>query len=733
MAKLGDYRRKRRPEITNEPFGDEAPPSAARGTMSGAYVVHLHDATRRHYDLRLEVGGVLASFAVPRGLSLDPGEKHLAVNTEDHPLEYLDFEDVIPDKQYGAGPMIAWDRGAVEYLEGPAEEEIARGKLDVRLRGMKLRGRFALVKLKKSEKGNEWLLFKKNDEHADPSRDLVTELPRSVFSGLTVEELLRASEIGEEHVRRAFDLGAKRSSTTASRALFAPSRSPLAPSVAGRADGDGWVYDAELDGVRVLATRDDERVTMITEGSSGAATPIEALYPDVVRALRALPVRRAAFDARLVAFDASGHPSLALLAQRVARITKGDMHRATWTTPVVLVVTDILALGEADTRTLPLERRRELLSRLLPELGFLRAAPPLEGPREAIFTFCREHGIEGVVAKKKGSAYGAKGAAVFLPSGIAPRPRAAIDHAAADARVALRKVTLTNRGKQFWPDDAGGYTKGDLADYYGEIAEVILPHLRDRPVILVRYPDGITGKSFYQWNVPPGMPPWVRTMTIEGEDGESKRGFLVDDASTLLYIANLGCIPLHILACRAPLLDQADFFTIDFDVKQSELCHAVTLAVTLRGLLDSIGLPGFPKTSGQTGLHVLVPLGPSQSFETARALADLLGKLLVERHPEIATMERIVSKRGPKVYVDTGQTGKTRAIVAPYSVRAVPFATVSAPLAWDEVKSSLDPRAFTIASLPARVAARGDLLATMTEARPDVTAAVSRLAALVGG
>ena len=199
-SKLGDYRRKRRPEATNEPFGGELPVAASEGTLSGAFVVHLHDATRRHYDLRLEVGGVLASFAVPRGPSLDPDDKALAVKTEDHPIEYLDFEDVIPAKQYGAGPMIAWDRGLVDYLEGPAEEEIAHGKLHVELRGMKLRGRYALVKLAKSAKGDEWLLFKKADEHSSKERDLVEELPRSVLSGLTVDELERADAIGAAHV-----------------------------------------------------------------------------------------------------------------------------------------------------------------------------------------------------------------------------------------------------------------------------------------------------------------------------------------------------------------------------------------------------------------------------------------------------------------------------------------------------------------------------------------------------
>lgn len=718
--KLGVYRDKRSPAATNEPFGDEAPLEPEGRTLGGAFVVHLHDATRRHYDLRLEIGGVLASFAVPRGPSLDPDAKNLAVKTEDHPIEYLEFEDVIPEAQYGAGPMIAWDRGWVDYLEGPAEEEIPRGKLDLRLRGMKLRGRFALVKLKKSAKGDEWLLFKKKDAHADPARDVVSELPRSVLSGLTVEELERRDAIGAAWEREALGLGER----GAAADLFAPGRPPLAVARAGvPSREDGLVYDAELDGVRVLATRDGDLVSLRRPSESGSQRGIEAFYPDVVRALRALPLTRIVIDGELCAFDESGRPSATLLARRAERIARGEPHRAVAEIPVVLVASDLLVAGAADLREAPLERRRALLEKVLPPLGFLRAAPPLEGALARIVASCKALGIAGVVAKRRDGRYDASdGGWVRIGTG-APRTRVEIVHETQD------KVVVSNRRKVFFPED--GLTKGDLCDYYAAIAEAILPHLAARPVILVRYPDGIAGKSFYQWNVPPGMPPWVRTTSLVDEEGTPKRGFLVDDAATLLYIANLACIPVHILACRVPDLAQADFFTIDFDVKQSELRHAITLAKTLRELLDAIGLPGFPKTSGQSGLHVLVPLGPGQSFDTACALAELVGKLLVERHPEIATMERIVKRRGAKVYVDTGQTGASRAIVAPYSVRAVPGARVSTPLAWDEVSPDLDPGRFTIATVPARFARLGDPMRGMLEARPDVARAVAALDALV--
>jgi bifunctional non-homologous end joining protein LigD len=419
----------------------------------------------------------------------------------------------------------------------------------------------------------------------------------------------------------------------------------------------------------------------------------------------------------------------------------GETLRGVTATPVLLVVKDILALDGLDARSLPTVARRSLVTALVPELGYVRAAPALEGDEAQVLARCAALGIAAVVAKPKDAPYAAeKPTWTLVETGAAPRSRTAVDHGGA-----LRKVTVSNREKIFWPAQATtrpavrAYTKGDLVDYYASVADVLCPFLKERPVILVRYPDGIEGKSFFQWRVPAGMPPWIRTLTIRDAEDErvksgaktAKRGFLVEDPSTLVYIANLGCIPLHVLASRARDLGQADFFTIDFDVKQSELRHAITLARTLKGLLDAIGLVGYPKTSGQTGLHVLVPLGAGQTFETARALADLLGRLLVEQHPDLATMERVVARRGPRVYVDTGQTGASRAIVAPYSVRAVPGATVSTPLAWDEVVPELDPRAFTMVTVPERLARRGDLLAGLLAERPDVPRAVATLAEVV--
>src|SRR5262245_33728432 len=175
-TELERYRDKRDPARTNEPFAE--PRAAPGATRVGRFVVHLHDATREHYDVRLEVGGTLKSFAVPRGPSLNPDDKRLAVNTEDHPIEYLEFEAVIPDGNYGAGPMIVWDQGRVRYLEGTAEEGIERGKIDFELAGFKLRGRFALVHTgarRGAAERNQWLLIKKTDAHSSSERDILAE------------------------------------------------------------------------------------------------------------------------------------------------------------------------------------------------------------------------------------------------------------------------------------------------------------------------------------------------------------------------------------------------------------------------------------------------------------------------------------------------------------------------------------------------------------------------------
>ncbi len=294
-------------------------------------------------------------------------------------------------------------------------------------------------------------------------------------------------------------------------------------------------------------------------------------------------------------------------------------------------------------------------------------------------------------------------------------------------------IQVTNGGKVFFPAD--GITKGDVVAYYREIAPRMLPFLRDRPLVLTRYPDGIEGKSFFQKDAPEWRPDWMRTVRIRGEEGgRDLDHFLVDDAEGLAWIANLGTIPIHVWSSRAASLDRPDWCVVDLDPKQAPFAHVVRIARELHALCDGIGLPSYPKTTGQKGLHVLVPLGGAMTHEQARSLGELLARAVEAELPDIATTVRAVQARGGRVYLDFLQNGRGKTIAAPYAVRPMPGAPVSAPLRWSEVNARLDPARFTIRTMPARARALGrDPLAPVLSGRPDLLGALERLRVRVRG
>jgi len=840
-----------------------------------------------HFDLRIEMGGTLASFAVPRGPSLDPADKRLAVQTENHPIEYLDFEDVIPEGNYGAGPMIVWDIGRVQYLEANAEAGERDGKIDFVLSGQKLKGRFALVLTGKGKDSEEraqrqWLLLKKPDEHSRAGEQEITERqPHSVLSGLTITELGQRAEIAAALIEEARALGAPTGNVNT------PELVPMLCSTkGGELQQAGRLYELKLDGVRIIADKHDDNVSLRYR----SLRPAAANYPEVVRAVRTLAPQRLVLDGEIVTFDERGRPSFQRLAPRIHARQPQDIQQARIGVPVNYVVFDLLQLGPYDLRGLPLLERKRLLRKLLPGRGVIWVLDHALNDGRPLFDWCQRQGLEGVVSKLAAGPYrpgpvrtqdwiklkcghedefvvvgwlSGKGSrerlgalelgtwdgerwvyrgrvgsglsdsaiddllrrlqplrraddpavgepmpyqgerffvepqvvvrasylewtpderlrmAVFIgvredidpkscraappqhdpetpeeERALAAAPRAeaaaprtasatpasggsgavgsgAVRSGAGSPSALPSRVALTNLDKIFWPDD--GFTKGDLIAYYAAISDTLLPHLRDRPVMLVRYPDGITGKNFYQWNVPKGTPDWLQTLVLRDEerDGKNVATFLVDSADALMHIANLGCIPLHVLACRRQTLEHCDFLTIDFDLGEQPLHQGVRLALSLREILGELELPGYPKTSGQSGLHVLIPLGPGISFDTAKALVELIGRVLQLRHSDVATMERRVSERRGRVYIDTGQTGRSRTIVAPYSVRAYPGASVSTPLYWEEVHMALDPRLLTMFTVPGRAADRGDPMEGMLRETPDIPKAVARLGKLL--
>jgi bifunctional non-homologous end joining protein LigD len=300
--------------------------------------------------------------------------------------------------------------------------------------------------------------------------------------------------------------------------------------------------------------------------------------------------------------------------------------------------------------------------------------------------------------------------------------------APAPAQEGGRKAALTNLDKVFWPQE--GYTKGDLLEYYRAIAPWFLPYLRDRPLVLTRFPDGIAGKSFFQKDAPEWTPAWIRTARVWSE--ETRRDidhFLVDDVETLLHVVNLGTIPIHDWSSRFPDLARPDWAVVDLDPKGAPFAQVVAIARALHELCESIGLPSFVKTTGQDGLHVMIPLGGQATHQQARDLALVLARQVADELPDIATLARAVQARGGRVYLDCFQNGQGKTIAAPFSARPRPGATASAPLAWREVNARLDPRRFTIRTLPARMRRLGDdPLRPVLDLWPDRVGALGQLA-----
>jgi bifunctional non-homologous end joining protein LigD len=290
------------------------------------------------------------------------------------------------------------------------------------------------------------------------------------------------------------------------------------------------------------------------------------------------------------------------------------------------------------------------------------------------------------------------------------------------AQLPPSRVKLSNPKKILWPED--GIAKQELFDYYRAVSPWLLPYLKDRPLMLTRYPDGIHGKNFFQRSLPKA-PSWVRTVYVDEADQ-----IVCGDLQTLEWIANLAAIPLHVPAGRAGSLDRADWCVIDLDPKTASFEHVVTLALATKRLCDQLGATSFVKTTGSSGLHVLIPLGAKVSHDSAIKLAEVLAAILVARHPAIATVERVIEKRGGKVYVDCYQNGFGRLIASPLCVRPLPGAPVSMPLTWDEVGPKLAPRQFTLRDAITRLEAKGDPMAGVLGTGVVLDDVLARLAKL---
>ncbi|MGH7915210.1 MAG: non-homologous end-joining DNA ligase, partial [Candidatus Binataceae bacterium] len=292
---------------------------------------------------------------------------------------------------------------------------------------------------------------------------------------------------------------------------------------------------------------------------------------------------------------------------------------------------------------------------------------------------------------------------------------------------------ITHPDKIFWPAD--GYTKGDLIDYYESIAPWMLPYLKDRPVMLTRYPDGIEGKSFFQKDAPGFAPQWIRRARIYSQESQREISyFILEDAAALKYIANMGAIPIHIWSSRTPSLGSPDWLLFDIDPKGSTTAAAVRVAQETAAVLRSAGMRPYVKSSGQAGIHVVVGLRSGYTYEQARMFSEAVAQVVVARIPYMATLLRTPAARKGKVYIDYLQLGQGKTIAAPFAVRPQPGAPVSAPLKWNELRSNLDPRKFNITTMPPRMTRLGEdpFLGALTD-QQEIEPALPKIELMLNG
>jgi bifunctional non-homologous end joining protein LigD len=738
--------------------------------------VQRHDARRLHYDFRLEREGALASWAVPKGVPLEPGARALAVHVEDHPLEYGSFEGEIPAGQYGAGTVEIWDDGTYELLE-----EKRNGQLTFELHGRRLHGRWTLVPAHLDGKEENWLLIKGHDEDED-----------EVVQG-SYRPMLASVDTGVPH-------------------------------------GDGWTFEVKFDGYRALAYLRGGECRLVSRNDND----LTGRFPELARALvKAVRSPNAVVDGEVCRIDPSGRTSFSelqqgtgplvyyafdlleldgeplvelplrerkerlrtlldgrvknvafsegfddgdtlfqvakeqdfegVIAKRLASTykvgrrtrdwlkiktentdefvvvgyTRGAGRRAGTFGSLVLAVNEgneLRYVGNVGTGFDDAEIRRllQLLKPLHRETSPFVVVPKMPRVRKGDVQWVEPRLVAQVRYGEwthdghlRHPAYQGIREDKEAAEVTAPQPIEDV------IRKGKRELRLSNLDKPFWPEE--GITKGDLLRYYRTVAPVLLPHLKDRPFTMRRYPDGAYGQAFFQKDAPKHMPDWIPTFhaLVSARDSARTKKWidfpLVNDELALLWMVNMGCIDMNAWYSRVDKPDRPDFVLFDLDpTPEVPWRQTVEVALILRELLDALELESFPKTSGGTGFHVLVPLDRRSTYDDSRQVAEIVAGAIPRAHPKLATTEGSKARRRG-VLIDSNQNGEGKTIASAYSVRPKPNTPVSTPLRWDEVDDKLNPAIYTMPVVLERVQLHGDLHAPMLTTRQSLAKALKRL------
>ena len=874
---LSEYQRKRDFSKTSEPKGA---PDASGGNR---FVVQKHWATRLHYDFRLEMEGVLVSWAIPKGPTLNPAERRLAAHVEDHPVSYYDFEGTIPKGEYGGGTVMVWDWGTYALEESTPAESLRRGEVKFRLNGVRLTGRYALVRTRSDK---DWLLIKKKDEAADPSFD-IQHFDTSVKTGRTKEEI----EQGQDAVwssRRDAGGGGLINLANAEKGPMPRTLEPMKAQLVDAAfDDDRWLFEVKWDGIRLVSFIDNGKVSLQTR----AGRIVDDEYPQLQAVSRLVKAKQAVLDGEIVALDEEGRPSFQLLQNRGK-----EPH------PMQYVVFDIVYLDGQRLFRVPLEDRKRLLRDIVRDSDLLKYSEHVLGEGKAFFKAAQQKQLEGIVAKLRDSPYqpgmrssawlkikavrqqevviggfteprggrrhfGALIVGVYedgkfvyaghvgggfdersleslaklmkplivktspfsgepprgneKPTWVRPKlvaevkfaewtrdgvmrqpvflglrddvdprevrrelphdadremaqakraptargkrqqvarktstrvarsrvsapseatatdiPDTSLSKAAAQVAKKLRTdirgataseldaldaiktegnwevggriVHLTNLHKLLFPEDR--YSKRDLIRYYVQVAPVMIPYYKDRPLSMNPHPDGIHGKSYWVKDKPDYAPEWIPTFRYQDQKG-LKDWILIEEVATLAWLANHAVIDMHPWYSRVDKPEYPDWSVIDLDPAEgATFKDVVAVAKVMKSALDHLELTGVLKTTGQSGLHIYIPIERRYTLEESRGFVAKLAHMIAELMPEKVTEVWEVKRRTGKIRIDYTQNVINKTLAGPYSVRPALRAPVSTPIAWRELDDSRHrPDKWTIKTLGDRLLEVGDL------------------------
>ena len=788
---LADYNRKRDFAKTKEPTGKIAP---GKGNL---FIVQKHDATRLHYDFRLEVDGVLKSWAVTRGPSRDPEDKRLAVRTEDHPLSYATFEGAIPKGEYGGGTVMLWDEGLWAPVPGKSAKDLDKGHLHFTLQGERMKGEWLLIRLKPRgrETRENWLLRKIADGEAGSGDELVERALTSVKTGRTMAQIAaEAPAISLKNKRgKAFDKAMdqavaaqpRKAKASARRAAaLPPFRVPqLATLVDGVPTGNGWLHEIKYDGYRCLLSAAGDKAKIHTR----TGLDWTDRFADIAADARQMDLPPALIDGEIVALNDDGNPDFSRLQKILKGESKGVLH---------LFAFDLLDLDGNDLTGLPNVERKERLAALLGEGSErIHVADHVMGAGERLFRAMCDAGQEGIISKRADAPYrGVRSQSWlkvkctrreefvivgWLPSssrgrairslllgqyrdgslvyagkvgtgfdagtmdllmrklGRLERKTATVaapgaqtrgvhwvsatlvaeiayaeytsdhvlrhasflglrDDKAADAvqkedamavpDAVQSDVVVSNRDRLIFPE--AKVSKGDLADYYAKVGSIMLPWVVDRPVSLVRCPQGRAKKCFFQKHDSGSFGDHVRHVPIREKDGGKEDYLYVCDSDGLIACVQMGTIEFHGWGSRVADVERPDRLIFDLDPDEGlDFKDVRKAAADIHQMLEDVGLVSFAMLSGGKGVHVVVPLKPEAQWPQVKDFASRFAAALAQAEPDrfVATMSK--AKRKGKIFIDWLRNQRGSTAILPYSVRAREQAPVAVPVSWDELRN----------------------------------------------